>query len=83
MKTIPPIPMLPIVDKDSRMSQQFREWTQQVSNPVFVGSGSPEGAVSAVQTSMYLDVSGGTGSVLYVKRDSDIGGDDKQGWILV
>jgi hypothetical protein len=26
---------------------------------------------------------GVAGSILYIKRDTDIGGDNKQGWILV
>ncbi len=84
MNIIPPAPILPITDKDGIMSQIFRTWVQLVSNStVIIGSGSPEGVVSANQGRQYMDSSGIAGAILYIKRDPDIGGDTKQGWILV
>jgi hypothetical protein len=51
---------------------------------MIIGTGSPEGVVDAIQTSFYMDESGVTEAVLYIKRDADDGlGDTAKGWILV
>lgn len=51
---------------------------------VFVGTGSPEGVVSARQTQFYMDDAGTPGNIFYIKRDADDGaGDTTKGWILV
>lgn len=47
------------------------------------GTGSPEAVVVALENQFYVDTAGGTGAVLYVKRDADIAGDRSKGWILV
>jgi hypothetical protein len=66
------------------MEQVFRSWTQSVSKlGIIVGTGSPEGVVSAIQTTLYMDDSGSSGSILYIKRDASIAGDDSQGWVAV
>jgi hypothetical protein len=81
---IPPNQGQPIVDKFGMMSQVFRAWTQGVSKlEILDGAGSPEGVVSARQRTLYMDTAGTAGAILYIKRDTDVGGDTKQGWILV
>lgn len=42
------------------------------------GSGSPEGAVSAPQGSLYMNIAGGAGTSLYVK---ETGGNGRSGWV--
>lgn len=80
----PPSPVRPVVDENGGMSQEFRVWTQLITRlDLIVGTGSPEGVVSAEQGREYMDDSGVAGAIKYIKRDSDIGGDDKLGWILV
>lgn len=84
MKIIPPLPVAPIVDQDGLMNQEMRTWTENVSRlGIITGSGSPEGVESAATTTLYMDATGSTGSILYVKRDDNIGGDTTQGWVLV
>ena len=74
----------PIVEDNLTMSQAFRQFTQEASLSIpIVGTGSPEGAVEAVQYSLYLDSSGGAGAIQYRKMLPNIGGNKKQGWILV
>lgn len=75
---------LPVVDDSGTMVRRFRDWTQNVTRlAVIVGTGSPESVVEGLQTQLYMDDSGTAGSILYIKRDSDISGDKTQGWILV
>lgn len=83
MSYIPPTPSLPIVSEDGKMAQEFLLWTQLVSSPILTGSGSPEGNIEADTTTLYMDTSGTAGSILYIKRDTDIGGDPTKGWILI
>jgi len=74
----------PIVEQNGTMSQQFRTWTLDASLSIpIVGTGSPEGVVSARQYSLYIDSSGAAGSIEYRKMLPDIGGDVTQGWLLV
>jgi hypothetical protein len=81
---IAPSPQQPVVDQSGNMSQVMRTWTVSMTNlDIIVGSGSPENVVSAVQTRLYMDLTGSAGAILYIKRDAAISGDDKQGWILV
>lgn len=73
-----------IVDENGIMTQEFATWVQIVTllNPLS-GEGSPEGVESARVDRLYIDLTGASGSILYVKRNSAIGGDDSQGWVLV
>ena len=81
---IPPNQGTPIVDATGRMGAAYRAWTQQVSRlDILEGSGSPEGVVNAPTRTLYMDTAGTAGAILYIKRDTDIGGDATQGWILV
>jgi len=62
----------------------MRSWTQTITNQALViGDGSPEGVVEAVKGASYMNQLGISGTILYIKRDDDIGGDKSQGWILV
>ena len=84
MTAISPNPLQPIVDRAGKMSQTFRTWAQAVTaTQILIGTGSPETVVSAAQGRLYMDDSGTAGSILYVKRDDNIGGDTSKGWILV
>ena len=83
-RVIPPTPTRPILDADGLQNQEFRAWTQLVTNrTLFFGTGSPETVIEAPENSIYLDKAGTTGNILWVKRDNDIAGDISQGWILV
>lgn len=75
---------LPVVDQSGKMDTRFYNWAQQVTRlSIITGSGSPEGVVEAPITTLYMNSSGTSGNILYIKRDSDISGDRTQGWILV
>lgn len=73
-----------IVESNGTMAQQFRTWTLDVSLSIpIIGTGSPEGVVTARQYSLYIDSTGASGSIEYRKMLPDIGGDVTQGWKLV
>jgi hypothetical protein len=75
---------LPIVDDSGRMSAQFRTWTLKANLAITItGIGSPEGVVDALQTQEYMDTTGAAGAIKWIKRDADIGGNTKRGWVLV
>jgi hypothetical protein len=81
---IPPDPSRSIVKDDGTMQEAFRIFTSDVARlGLFVGTGSPEGVVEAAQGQEYMDDTGASGAIKYIKRDSDIGGDKSQGWILI
>jgi hypothetical protein len=72
------------IAQDGIMTTTFQRWVTQVSTlGIIAGAGSPEGVVEASQTKLYMDTSGASGSILYIKRDTDILGDRTKGWILV
>lgn len=74
----------PIVDSSGKMSQPFRTWTLDASLSIpVVGAGSPEGVVEARQYQLYIDSTGTAGAIEYRKMLPEIGGDRKQGWLLV
>ncbi len=82
---IPNLPAnIPIVDAGGNMTEQFRLFLNQITGQqLFVGTGSPEGVVAAQYGARYMDDSATTGSILYIKKFSDISGDCTQGWVLV
>ena len=81
---IPPHANQPISNERSIMEQVFRTWTQDITRlDLIVGTGSPEGVVSADQGRQYMDDAGTAGAILYIKRDPAIAGDSTTGWILV
>jgi len=72
------------ISKDGIMQDLFFNWVLNVTNlSILTGTGSPEGVVQARPTRLYMNTAGAAGSILYIKRDADIGGDRSQGWILV
>lgn len=74
----------PIVEPNGTQSEIFRLWAQRVTAlQILTGSGTPEATVSAPITTLYMDTAGTAGSILYIKRDTDIAGDPTKGWILV
>lgn len=74
----------PIVEADRTMSQPMRERMREVGNAIpLTGTGSPEGVVEALQAQLYIDLSGGAGTMLYVKKDAALAGDTTQGWVAV
>jgi hypothetical protein len=84
-----PIAQIPagtkISNGEGRIEQgRFYDWTRQVTEmDIIVGTGSPEGVVEAAQKRLYMDSTGASGAVLYIKRDADVAGDRKSGWIAV
>ena len=73
-----------IVEPDGTMNLRFRLWTEGVTKlDIIIGTGTPETFVQAEQGRLYMDETGTSGNILYIKRDADIGGDRSQGWILV
>lgn len=78
------VPNRRIVDSGGNTSPEMQVWLNQVTNlQIIVGTGSPEGVVTAEVGVLFLDTAAGTGSLLYVKRDGDITKDRSKGWILV
>lgn len=80
----PPIVNNPIIDEAGKMVQEFRTWTQSITREsTIVGSGSPEGVIEASLHREYIDSTGSTGTIKYIKMLSSIGGDTKKGWTLI
>jgi len=76
---------LPITNDGGKMVLRFSTWAKNVTAlQILTGTGSPEGTVEADQLRLYMDNTGTTGNILYIKRDPDDGAGDKSiGWILV
>jgi len=75
---------IPIVDPKGLMAEIFFNWMLNVTNlSVLTGIGSPEGVQEARATRLYMNLVGGAGSILWIKKFNDIGGDRTQGWIAV
>ena len=73
-----------IVDDSGRQTQEFNDWVNGVNRSlIIVGSGSPEGVVTATIAQEYMDSAGTAGAIKYIKRDADIAGDLSKGWILI
>lgn len=74
----------PITESDGTLTLQSRTYFKTLTNQaLIIGTGSPEGVIEAEQGASYMDDAGTAGSIKYIKRDNDIGGDKSQGWILV
>ncbi len=74
----------PIVTAEGLAQQHFMLFLNDITlTNILSGSGSPEGVVSAIQGQEYMDTAGTAGSIKYIKRDDDIGGDSTKGWILI
>lgn len=73
-----------VVDSNGRPTQDLNLFSEAVSKlPILVGEGSPEGVVEAEQTRLYMDSTGASGSILYIKSVGDVGGAKALGWIAV
>jgi len=84
MAIVQPSGIQPIVEQDGSMSEAFRQWTAAVTKlDIIIGTGSPEGVISAVQGREFMDNAGTAGNIKYIKRDAQVSGNDKLGWILV
>lgn len=71
-------------DKDGIPTQRAAEFIEEITrqvnfNTVESGSGSPEGIISAEPNKLYMDTSGTTGNIMYVKKT----GAGNTGWVLV
>lgn len=65
------------------MTQESRVLFKKIEDRTYIiGSGSPEGNVSALIGQTYKDLDGVTGSITYFKKLDNIGGDKSQGWVL-
>lgn len=74
----------PYVEKDGSLTgRALQQNILLVELDILEGSGSPEGVIEAKPRRLYMNTAGTAGSILYIKRDADISGDTKQGWILV
>ncbi len=81
---IPIPPGQAIVDENGIPVQVAKAFFFELSeSSLVIGTGSPEGIVEAKQGRGYMDDAGTTGSILYIKKSADIGGDRRLGWILV
>ena len=73
-----------IVDESGRQTQEFNDWINSVNRQlIIIGTGSPEGVVTATIGQEYMDDAGTAGSIKYIKRDASIAGDLSKGWILI
>lgn len=62
-----------------RFSEFLREMTRAVNlNTPLTGTGSPEGVLTAEPTQRYMDTTGASEAVLYIKQT----GTGNTGWIL-
>lgn len=73
------------VDSDSRPTQRTAEYIEEMTrlvnlNTPIVGTGSPEGVVTAKITQMYMDDAGTASAIMYIKQTGD--GTDT-GWVLI
>lgn len=74
----------PVVREDRSFEPRAYNWMLGVTRlSPLIGTGSPEGAVEAFQGRIYMDSTGSSGSILYIKRDADIAGNRTMGWVLV
>ena len=73
-----------LIKESGAPSDQLNLWFKVISDrSTIIGTGSPEGIYEGTQGALYMDETGTSGNILYIKRNSDILGDITQGWILV
>ena len=78
----------PIIEENLTMQEVFRGWSSQITVEVngmslIFGVGSTEDVVNASKGREYMDETGTPGNIKYIKKFSDIAGDQKKGWILI
>lgn len=69
--------LLSLFQSVKEMQRTLVEAINTLDNRVMVGTGSPEGVVTASPGTLYLNQSGGSGTTLYVKE----GGTGNTGWV--
>ena len=76
---------VPLVNRNTGLPyDQFRIFLLQVQERgLIIGTGTPNGVVEAEQGIEYMDDTGPSGAVKYIKRNADVGGDKSLGWIAV
>ena len=75
---------LSIVNSSGAPSDSFRFWAAHVSrNMPVIGEGSPEGVVSALKYSLYIDESNPLTPIQYRKMLDSVSGDKLKGWALI
>lgn len=73
----------PVVKADLTPTLALQLFSEELANmQLIIGAGSPEGIYKARQGRCYMDQSGSTGSIKWIKKLSDIDGDQSMGWIL-
>lgn len=73
-----------IIEPTGEPTQQARFFFDDLADlAMIIGEGNPEGAVEGRQGALYMDQTGTTGSILYIKKLTSISGDVSQGWVLV
>ncbi len=85
MPNIPnPDSLMPITDSDGVMTDVFQIWVTRVTNlDLIIGTGSPEGVITAEVGREYLDDAGLAGAVKFIKQKADIAGDRSKGWVAI
>lgn len=74
----------PVVKPDLTPTTALQLFSEDlVSMQLIIGTGSPEGVYEARQGREYMDQTGSTGNIKWIKRLSDIGGNKALGWVLV
>lgn len=74
----------PFTEESGGLVPQARSWINALTNQsTIIGDGSPEGKVTAPIAQEYMDRAGTVGNIKYIKRDSDIAGDESKGWFLI
>jgi hypothetical protein len=77
----------PITEINNTLTLQSRNYFTALedlikSQIILNGTGSPEGVVEALATRRYMDSTGVSGSVMYIKQVDDVAGDTSLGWVL-
>jgi len=72
------------LDSEGKPTQRTAEYIEGMTKAVnlntpIIGTGSPEGVVTASPTQRYMDDAGTAGNILYIKQS----GTGDTGWILV
>ena len=74
----------PIVEEDGSLTPQSRTYFRTLTvQALIIGTGSPEGVVTAEEGASYQDRDGVTGTIRYAKIVNDIAGDKTMGWVLI
>ena len=81
-KLIPLPYTTPIVDSNGVLTQQAQSFFETIANRALViGSGSPDGIVSASKGAEYMDENGAPGAIKWIKKFNEVGGDASLGWV--